>query len=126
MQTDDFEKMDDKKYKTASQANAWIYDRLVEDRNYVVQYLERIAGEFPDLAEKLKTLTNLYREESELLKPSKDVIMYQFNMKSRDDWSPEMRKEEVVRLKKAKEKEETALKIWKQIAALITKPENPR
>ncbi len=118
LKTDDFAAMDSTEFVNASHSNAWIYDRLVEDRDFAVQYLERIASEFPELTEKLNTLAKLYREESELLKPSKDVIMYQFNMKSRDDWSPEMRKEAVLRLKKAKAKEEEALKIWKQIVAL--------
>jgi hypothetical protein len=107
--------MDSAGYTSASHANAWIYDRLADDRDLAVEYLERIAGEFPELTEKLKMLAELYREESELLKPTEDVVMYEFNMTGRDDWSEEMRAEAVARLQKAKAKEEAALEIWKQV-----------
>jgi len=116
LKTEDFAAMDSAKYITASHTNAWIYDRLIDDREDATEYLEQITKSFPELSKKLKVLAKLYREESELLKPSKDIIVYEFNMKNRDDWSPEMRKEAVVRLSKAQAKEEAALKIWKQIA----------
>lgn len=122
LKTEDFAAMDSAKYMTASHTNAWIYDRLIDDREDANVYLERVEKKFPELSERLQALTKLYREESELLKPSKDVIMYEFNMKSRDDWSPEMRKEVAARLLKAKEKEEAALKIWKQVAELTPEP----
>lgn len=121
LQTDDFAAIDSQEYTTTSHANAWIYDRLVDDRSFATQYLERVVGEFPQLTEKLKRLAKLYYEEPELLKPTEDVIMYGFNMKNRDDWSAKMRKEEIIRLKKAKAKEEAALQIWKQIAELTVK-----
>lgn len=91
---------------------------LVLDRSLAGKYLKQIAGEFPQLTENLQILANLYREESELLKPTEEIIMYGFNMKNRDAWSPNMRKEAVTRLERAKAREETALEIWKQIAEL--------
>lgn len=123
LQTDDFTAMDDEKYISIANANAWIYDRLADDRGLAVQYLEQIGDKFPRLSEKLKELAKLYNEESELLKPTEDVIVYEFNMKNRIDWSPKMREEAVVRLKRAKAKEEEAFRIWKQIAELTVEPE---
>lgn len=120
LQTDDFSTMDDEKYTMVSTANAWTYERLIDDRDVAADYLERIAGELPQLTEKLQRLAELYHEESELLKPAEDVAVYEFNMKNRDDWSPKMREEAVSRLKKAQMKEEAALPIWREIVKLTS------
>ena len=120
LRTDDFAVMDSAQYAERMTANAWIYDRLVHDRDLAAEYLDRVAGEFPELSEKLKGLAELYRAESELLKPTEDVVAYGFNMMKRDEWSSKMREEEMARLKKAREKEEQALMIWREIVDSIT------
>jgi hypothetical protein len=106
------------KYAMVSTANAWTYERLIDDRTVAIEYLERIAGDFPPLTERILELAELYREESELLKPAEEVAVYEFDMKTRDDWSPEMRQEAALRLRKAAAKEKAALKIWREIASL--------
>lgn len=121
LKTDNFEAMDSIHFTTACQANAWIYERLIEDRTLAVRYLERIADEFPKLAAKIKRLAKIYEKEVEILKPAQETVIYSFNLKSRADWSEKMRQEEIARLAKAKEEEEEALKIWKEIVEGVKK-----
>jgi hypothetical protein len=121
LESDNFEKMEEEKYREVSHANAWIYDRLAEDREYAVKYLKRIQGDFPKLKDSIGRLIKIYLMEVDILKPTEDVVMYQFNMKNREDWTPGMRKEAIKRLKKARGKEEEALSLWKKIVQEIKK-----
>jgi hypothetical protein len=123
LKTDDFNVMEIGDFKNISHANAWIYDRLICDRELAIEYLGRIAGNIPELTQELQSLEKLYKEELELLKPSEGFVMYGGMIKSKADWSPEMREEAIARLSKAKEKEEEALKIWKQINKLTSEVE---
>lgn len=117
LQNADFEAMEEERYREeVSHSHAWIYDRLVSDRENGAEYLDRLAEKMPDQAEKLESLAGLYREEAELLKPTEDVIVYSFNMKDRGDWSSEMRAEAAKRLGAARAKEEEALVIWQKLA----------
>ena len=118
LENEDLSAMDGEKCAMVSTANAWTYERLIDDRMVAAQYLERIAGDFPLLTGKILELAKLYREESELLKPAEEVAVYEFDMKTRHDWSAEMRQEAVLRLRKAEGKEKAALQIWKEIANL--------
>ena len=114
----DFDAIDEERFREeVSHANAWIYERLAEDREYAAQYLELIAPDFPDQATELEMLAQLYREESEVLKPTEDVIVYSFQMKDRSDWSAEKRAEQVARLTEARGKEEQARELWEQLIA---------
>jgi hypothetical protein len=117
LQTADFDAMDETRYRDeVSHSHAWIYDRLVSDRENGCEYLKRLAEKMPNKAGKLESLARLYREEAELLKPTEDVIVYAFNMKDRSDWSSEKRAEAVKRLGAAKVKEEAALALWRELA----------
>lgn len=122
LEKDDFATLDSQKYFDRALANAWIYDRLTSDRADAVEYLERINNQFAKAAAKINELAQLYKEESELLKQPKNIVIYSYAMKSREDWTPGMRMKEVEVLRNAKAKEEAALKLWEQIAKLITKP----
>lgn len=118
LENDDFTAKDSATYYGSVLANAWMYDRLTEDRGNAAEYLERIQGNFPELMDKLQPLIMMYREESDILKGTKDAVIYDYNMKSRADWSPEMRKKEIGVLSFVKAKEEAALKVWEEIAKL--------
>ncbi|HEC77877.1 MAG TPA: hypothetical protein ENI34_01875 [candidate division WOR-3 bacterium] len=115
LQTDDFETMDNDGFMTACQANAWIYERLIEDRTLAVEYLKKIKSTFPELSDKLNELAGIYQKEVEILKPAQEVVIYNFTLKDRGDWSDRMRREEVIRLTEAREQEIKALKIWRDI-----------
>jgi hypothetical protein len=117
LKTADFDAMDEERYREeVSHSHAWIYDRLVSDRENGAEYLDRLAEKMPDQAERLESLAQLYREEADLLKPTEDVIVYAFNMKDRGDWSSEMRAEAAKRLGAAKAKEQAALAVWQELA----------
>ena len=122
LEKDNFAAKDSATYYGCALANAWMYDRLIEDRMNAAEYLERIHGEFPDLIERLQGLVQIYREESDVLKETKDVVIYSQDMKSREDWSPEMRKKQIEILRQVKAKEEATLKIWEEVAKLTAKP----
>jgi hypothetical protein len=119
LETDDFEKMSDEKLRDVSHAHAWIYERLIHDREMAVKYLTNIANQIPGLSNDLNALAQVYEDEVGGLKPSEDVIVYSFDMKSRNDWTDEMRKTAVTRLRKAMAKEREALKMWRRIATGI-------
>ncbi len=118
LQATDFDTFPEQRLREeVSHANAWIYDRLVHDRQQASEFLLRVAAEMPDRAELLDELAALYGDEAELLQPTEDVVVYGFNLKDRSDWTAEMRAEQVRRLTEAKAVEEEALAIWEELAA---------
>ena len=119
LETTNFATMNDEKLSDVSHAHAWIYDRLIHDREMAVKYLLNIANHFSGLSADLRTLAQIYNDEVDVLKPSDDVVVYSFNMKSRDDWTDEMRAESISRLRNALAKEQEALMVWKRIATGI-------
>jgi PDZ domain len=119
---DNFAAFDSEKYYNAALANAWIYDRLTADRANAVEYLGRINSQFPKASAEIDELTKLYKDENELLKQPKNIVIYSYAMKSREDWNPERRAKEIEVLGNVKTKEEAALKLWEQIAKLTSKP----
>jgi len=115
LEKSDFAKMDSQKFNNAVLANGWIFDRLAVDRNDAAPYLETVAVKIPELSKKLTELANIYKEESKLLQETKINIPNSNIIKSSNEWTAEMRQEEIALLQKAKVKEEAALKIWQEI-----------
>jgi len=113
----DFAALDTKKFEEYALANAWIFDRLVEDRTNAVIYLKRNQYEvwLSNFSKKMEELINLYEQEVAILTETKDLVIYPFNMKSQSDWTTEMRSKQIEVLKKAKTKEVAALKIWEEL-----------
>jgi hypothetical protein len=111
----DFTKLDSAKFLEATLANAWIWDRLIADRKDAIIYLGKTAKEMSDLAPALYALKTIYEQEIEILEEPKNIVIYPWLMKSREDWTTEMRMQEIEVLEKAKAKEETALAIWQEI-----------
>jgi hypothetical protein len=119
LETDDFSAMDEERFREVSHAHAWIYERLIHDREMAVKYLLSVAAYFPGLSQDIRGLAQIYNDEVDVLKPSEDIVVYSFSMKSRDDWSEEKRKESITRLRNALAMERKALEIWKRIASGI-------
>lgn len=115
LQNFDFDSIPEPRYMEMSHANAWIYSRLVHDRNVAAEYLKRIAPKMPEIEGKLRELSELYRKESEVLSPSEDFVVYGYMMKSRDDWTQEMRDRQRKRLRLAQTLEEKARLIWEDV-----------
>jgi len=115
LEKSDFANMDSQKFNNAVMANGWIFDRLAVDRNDAAPYLETVAVKIPELSKKLTELANIYKEESKLLQETKINIPNSNIIKSSNEWTAEMRQEEIALLQKAKVKEEAALKIWQEI-----------
>ncbi|MBN1756546.1 PDZ domain-containing protein [bacterium] len=112
-------KLDSAKYFEDCLANAWIYERLKEDRNYAARYLENIAPEMGDLSPDLLKLAKVYREEIAILNKEKTVAPYPWTLKSRSDWSDEMREMQSVLL-------EEALKRARSARDILAKIVNPK
>jgi hypothetical protein len=121
LEKDNFQALDSQKYYNSALANAWIYDRLTSDRADAAEYLALINTQFPKASAKINELAQLYKGESEFLKQPKNIVIYSYAMKSREDWTPEMRTKEVDILRNVKAKEEAALKLWEEIAKLTAK-----
>ncbi len=115
LQKTDFSKLDSSKFINAVLANAWIWDRLLADRKDGIKYLEMGLKLVPDLTNQLTELKAIYEEEVEILQEPKDIVVYPWLLQSREDWTEDMRGQEIVTLQKAKAKEESALKIWQEI-----------
>ena len=122
LEKDNFAALDSQKYYNRALANAWIYDRLTADRAEAAEYLERVSNQFPEAVDKINELAQLYKAENEILKQPENTVVYSYAMKSRDDWTPEMRRKEIENLNQAKAKEEEALKIWGEVVKLTSKP----
>ncbi len=118
LEKDDFAAKDSTTYYDCALTNAWLYDRLAEDRTNAAEYLERTQEFFPELMEKVQMLKELYQDEAEILKQPKGIVIYSYNMKRREDWSSKMRKQQIELLRQVKAKEEAALKAWEEIAKL--------
>lgn len=118
---DNFAAFDSQKYYNAALANAWIYDRLTSDRADAVEYLARINTQFPKASSEINELAQLYKDESELLKQPKNIVIYSYMMKSREDWTPEMRAKEVDVLITVKTQEGRALTLLAEISKLTAK-----
>ncbi len=121
LEQDDIPALDSAKFNNTLLANAWIYERLADDRKGAAEYLDKVAAQFPKVEAQLKSLATIYREESEILGKPENVVIFPFNMKSRDDWTPEMRTKELETLRDAKVKEEAALKIWEAVAKQLVR-----
>lgn len=115
LEKSDFAKMDSQKFNNAVLANGWIFDRLIADRNIAGEYLVRVSEKIPELSSQIKELINIQQEEMKIFKETKIIIPNSNYMGSTDDWTAEMRQEEIALLQKAKAKEEVALKIWQEI-----------
>lgn len=115
LEKSDFAKMDSQKFNNAVLANGWIFDRLIADRNIAGEYLVRVSEKIPELSSQIKELINIQQEEMKIFKETKIIIPNSNYMGSTDDWTAEMRQEEIALLQKAKAKEEAALKIWQEI-----------
>jgi hypothetical protein len=115
LRKDDFSTMEDEKFDDVMLANAWIYQRLAEDRKCTAEYLESFAYTFPNVKDKITELAVLYGTVYTLLAESGDVVLYPTQMTMRGDWTDEMRKREIDVLTKVLEKEREAYSLITEI-----------
>jgi hypothetical protein len=117
LRTDDFKAMDSTKLSNAVQANNWIFSRLIADRKTGMVYLDRIAGDFPDLEPRVADLTALYLQEANLLEPLLAELPCPGGVVKGEQWTKEMKDKQIVALTTARGLEMQALAIWQGLAA---------
>jgi hypothetical protein len=115
LKNDDFGGMADEKFETVMLANAWIYDRLSEDRLYAARYLRSQIDIYPKLKDLIEALAVLYDEENRLMTEAGPVTIYPWNMAKRHDWTKAMQENEIEVLNKVLEKERAALILIEKI-----------
>lgn len=115
LKEDNFGTMEDEKFDDVMLANAWIYQRLAEDRKFAAEYLKSFASTFPDVKDKIAELVVLYETVHELMAESGSVVLYPSQMTTRDDWTDEMRQKEIEVLIKVLAKEREAYSLIKAI-----------
>lgn len=114
LKEDDFDALEEERFNDIMLTNAWIFQRLADDRMLAAHYLKAFAPEFPHVKEKISELASLYETEYDLMTES-TVTLYPNQMKSRDDWTDEMKQKEIEILSTVLEKEKEAYLIIKEI-----------
>jgi hypothetical protein len=115
LKEDNFGTMEDKKFDDVMLANAWIYQRLAEDRKFAAEYLKSFASTFPNVKDKISELAVLYETAHKLMAESGSVVLYPSQMTTRGDWTDEMKQKEIEVLTEVLEKEREALSLIKAI-----------
>jgi hypothetical protein len=115
LKEDAFSSMEDERFNDVMLANAWIYQRLAEDRKFAAEYLKSVVRTFPSVKDKITELIVRYETVHKLMVESGDVVLYPSQMNSRDDWTNEMRQREIEVLTEVLEKEREAYSIIKEI-----------
>ena len=120
-----FERMSDEKkehpdsFFSNALGNAWTYESLLCGRKAAAAYLRSIADQFkPDAAGHLKTAADLCRQVHDTLKAANKHVHYPWQMKTKANWTKEMRTAQAEAMKKAFEFEEEVVdEIEKALAA---------
>jgi hypothetical protein len=121
LETGKFQEINQEEFDNITKANYAMFTHLIEDRSFAASYLERIAPEFPDIQNKLKSIAELYNTEVEYLNVAcneDSCIPLPEVLKSQYDWTPEMRRSEINYLRFARVQEDEALKLWREINAI--------
>lgn len=123
LETETFYNLQPQDFQKVVDANAMMYTRLLEDRAFAAEYLNRIAPLFSDVGEKLYMIADLYHTESEYMKAAFDsetdgVVMWAVDLRDPYDWTPQMRMRQISYLRFARVKEDEALKLWQEINAV--------
>ncbi len=117
LRTDDFTKLDSVQLSNVVQANYWIYDRVVTDRQTGLAYLDRVAEDMPELEPRMADLTALYVQEIEALNLLRAELPCPGSVTRTEHWPRETRDRQAAALATAREFEEQALAIWQELAA---------
>lgn len=115
IQEEKFESLDDEKFNDVMLTNAWIYERLADDRMFGAKYLKSFAIQFPQAEDDIIKLASIYKTENKLMTSAEKIAPYPFQIEKRDDWTDEMRDTQIEILTKVLEKEKEAYLIIKDI-----------
>jgi len=94
-----FQEMEPEKYQEVQLANWWIYYSLWDARGYTIQYLKDNTGNFSIREKNIQQLISLYAQETKLLKAGFDFVPNPHENKA-ENWTPELRIEQINTLKK--------------------------
>ena len=119
LKMDNFADMDSERFETSCLANAWIYQRLADDRMQASMFLDDVTGSFPEISEALTALSDIYTEQVEVLKGAAKNAPFPFALAPGETWTGDMRAEEVKALEKVLDKELEAVEILKDINTKI-------
>jgi hypothetical protein len=115
LKEDNFSTMEEEKFDDVMLANAWIYQRLAEDRKFAAEYLKSFASTYPAVKDIIAELVVLYETVHKLMAESGSVVLYPSQMTTRNDWTDEMRQKEIDILTEVLEKERQAYSLIKEI-----------
>jgi hypothetical protein len=115
LRKDTFGAMKDEKFNDVMLANAWIYQRLAEDRKFAAEYLKSFTNTFPTVVDEIAELIVIYETVHKLMVESESVVLYPSQITARDDWTDEMRQREIDVLTEVLEKEKEAHSLIKKI-----------
>jgi len=119
LKMDNFADMDSEMFETSCLANAWIYQRLADDRMYASMFLKNLTGSLPEIGKALTALSDIYTEQVEILKGAAKNAPYPSALAPGETWTGDMRAEEVKALQKVLDKELKAVEILKEINTKI-------
>ncbi|MFQ5905933.1 MAG: PDZ domain-containing protein [bacterium] len=119
LKMDNFADMDSAKFQDVWLANAWIYQRLADDRTHAYAFLDGLAERFPVFKEKLAGLSEVYKVQVEILKKAARSVPFPFAVAPGETWTGDMRAKEVDALEDVLEKEYEAVDILKDINTRI-------
>jgi hypothetical protein len=115
LKEDKFESFDDEKFNDIMLTNAWIFERLADDRMVGAEYLKSFATQFAQGEDDIIKLASIYETENKLMTSAEKIAPYPFQVEKRDDWTDEMRNTEIEILTKVLEKEKEAYLVIKEI-----------
>jgi hypothetical protein len=117
LQMDNFAAMKPDTFENCWLANAWIYERAVDDRTQASEFLDRLAGEFPKYTEALVRLSTIYKDQVQILKGAAKNAPFPMAGGVADAWTGDMRAGEVKALEAVLVKEKEANEILEEINA---------
>jgi len=119
LKMDNFADMDSAKFEDVWLANAWIYQRLADDRTHAYTFLDNLGEKLPEFKEKLVELSEIYKVQVEVLKKAARSAPFPFGVAPGETWTGDMRAEEIDALGDVLEKEYEAVNILKEINTKI-------
>jgi hypothetical protein len=119
LKMDNFADMAPDRFETCCLANAWIYERMGDDRTYGYKFLDALAVSYPEFGKPLGELSAIYKSQVEILKSKAENAPFPAALAPGEAWTGDMRAEEVGALQKVLEKEYEAVKILTEINAKL-------
>lgn len=101
LESDDFDLMSDEALTSIIMTNAWLYNRLCDDRMHAWRYLRRIAPIMPWQTDKIEELSMLYKEEVTVLNQSLDHVPFPWMLQDLSLWTSRDRESQIASLEKA-------------------------